>query len=100
MDKKHYQTWQYIMIILFIGFFVYVVSWRCEATLYGTLLCAPKVIALSAWFVASLVLLKITHTRMKRSTDAGEAALFWVINIILACIDLAVFAMIFILNYI
>ena len=100
MDKKHYQTWQYMKILLFVAFFIYVVSWRCVATLYGTMLCAPKVTALAIWFIASLVMLKISYVKMKKSTDAAEAALFWVINILIASLDLAIFIMVFVLNYI
>jgi hypothetical protein len=99
MEKKHYQAAQYILILLFMAFFVYVVSWRCEPTLAGTILCGPKVVALSLWFVVSLMLLKITHARLKKSTDAREASLFWLVNIIIICLDVAAFAIVFVLNY-
>ncbi len=100
MNRKHYQAMQYIFIIVFIAFFIYVVSWRCEPTLMGTVLCGPKVIALGFWFIASLVLLKIVHKKMKKSTDTKEAALFWLINTIILSLYAAAFFILFVMNYV
>jgi hypothetical protein len=100
MEKKHYQAAQYFFITLFIAFFVYVVSWRCDATLWGTLMCGPKVIALAVWFVISLIVLKISYVKIKKSTDVKEAALFWLINLIIVALYIAAFGILFVLNYI
>lgn len=100
MDKKHYQAAQYIMVLLFIAFFVYVVSYRCESTLLGTLLCGPKVLSVGIWFVVGMALLKITETRIKKSEDNKEAALFWTVNVIVMALYAAAFFLLFVMNYI
>ncbi len=100
MDKKHYQAAQYVFVAMFVAFFVYVVSYRCEPTWLGTLLCGPKVIAIGMWFVVSMALLKITQARMKKSDDAKETRVFWIVNIIILLLYLAAFAVLFVLNYI
>jgi hypothetical protein len=100
MDKRNYHAAQYTFIMLFVAFFIYIVSWRCQASLSDTILCWPKVLGLSIWFVASMFVLKIINVRLRRSTDAKEAALFWLINVIIFCLYLAAFAYLFVLNYI
>ncbi|KHO46797.1 MAG: hypothetical protein QS98_C0001G0056 [archaeon GW2011_AR3] len=100
MDRRQYQAAQYIFILVFLGFFIYVVSRRCDSTLTGTIFCWPKVLGVSAWFVSALVLLKISYARLKRGSDAKEAFVFWFINALIMALHIALFVFMFVWNYI